>query len=369
MGKFSDMRKKQLEARGAAAPASVRPPAAAPQVEPIAAAPQAAVPAAPAPVSAPIPLSAPAAPPAPAPVPAAPVHAPAAAPPAPVPVPAPVAAPKPPSLPPLPLPPPFSAPAGPSEQSGDAIEVRSGDVDILSIAPIPGSSGEPDLLAAGLPPEAEPVGPAAIAAEATSLPPPAITVHPNIPKPKRRVTGMLGYKAPGDNGFLATGYKLMFRASSATSCTFSLIVKGKELPELVTLELDTPKKVTVPTKNGNMEITLTYKGANPEGQKQVEYVMEGGVEAVTGVMERFRKAGTVIRSAGRKLYQHLPEVIVVGFAAGLAVCGFSMDWIRTELGRLHPYVTAAVPALIAGVAIWAGFEREKSIKKEMESSD
>ncbi len=180
---------------------------------------------------------------------------------------------------------------------------------------------------------------------------------------------MLHYDAPGDNGFLATGYKLMYRAAYATSCTFSLFVKDKELPELLTLELDTPRTVTVPTKNGDMTITLTYKGANDVGRKQVEYVMEGGVETVTGVMERFRKAGAIMRSAGRKLLQHMPEVVVVGLAAGLAACGFSMDWIRNELGRLHPYVTAAVPVVIAAVAIWSGFEREKIIKKEMENSD
>jgi hypothetical protein len=239
------------------------------------------------------------------------------------------------------------------------------------MAPISGS-GEPDLLSMGLPPEADPlgfIGPSTLSAQATSLPPADSSEPLVLQKPKRKVAGTLGYNAPGDNGFLATGYKLMFRETGATSCTFSLFVKDKELPALVKLELDTPTKVTVPTKNGDMAITLTYKGANDDGRKQVEYVMEGGVETVTGVMERFRKVGTVMRSAGRKLLQHLPEVIVVGFAAGLAACGFSMDWIRNELGRLHPYVTAAVPALIAGVAIWAGFVREKFIKKEMENSD
>lgn len=409
MGKFSDMRKKQLEARGAAP--SVRPPAAAPQVEPIAPAQQPVAPAAPvAEPKAPATKEAPAQTPAPAPVapavpvaPAAPVlptvpsGAPAT-PAAPVVVPGP--APVPHEVAPVALPPipstaspqpspkaasPLPATAAAGESSAEFEPIGSGDVlgEVSSSGPqfaapqpaLQPSSEGPDLFGDMLPPEAEPSlppVPVPSAAPAVSSAPSAAVASARpapVPVQTRKVAGTLGFAQPGDNAMIALGYKLQFRAPTPNSCFFSLIVKNAEWPELLNLELDTPKRVEIPTKKGTVAITFTYKGANDIGQKQVDYVMEGGVEAVTSVKEGFRKTGGVLRSAMTKFVQHLPEVIVAGFAVGLAACGFTMGWIKTQLGVLHPYVTVAVPLVIAAMATWAGFAREKQIKKEMEGSD
>lgn len=402
MGKFSDMRKKQLEARGAAP--SVRPPAAAPQVEPIVPAQPVApvapteAPAAPAPKAEPAPAPsvqpvAPSAPVAPA-TPKAPVSPtmPSGAPSAPVaPVVVPVQAPVPEEAAPVELPSipvrasskPASPPPAPAALADSAEFEPIGSGDVLGSVSVsgpqpsgPASADDPlGLLGDLLPPEAEPAlppVPAPKAAPAVSAAPPGVAsakMGPAAAEQKRKVSGTLYFAQPGDDAMIASGFKLQFRAPAPTSCFFSLIVKGKEWPELLSLELDTPKKVELPTKKGVVSITFTYKGANDIGQKRVDYAMEGGVEAVTQATEGFRKAGTVLRSGWKKLVQHLPEVIVTGFAVGLAVCGFTMGWIRNQLGVLHPYVTVAVPLAIASLATWTGFAREKDIRKEMEGSD
>ncbi|MCI0503855.1 hypothetical protein L0Y65_04035 [Candidatus Micrarchaeota archaeon] len=342
---------------------------------------------APALVSAPVPAVAPA--PAAAPVAEIPAEAAKAKRPSlpPLPMAASLAAPvaKPPSVPPAPAAAPVAPLSEPVEVSPDpamtgsgSIPVRSGDYDLVGDAPASGPATAPAAMEpapaiiapadlpslAGLLPEEATPEPAPLPREVKLAP----KAKPPAAELKRKEFGTLGFRQLSDNGHLPSKYKLTYTGQSgATSCNFLLI--GKETQQ-VTLELGVPRTLTVQTKGGPMSVTLTYAGASKtDGAKEVEYVVEGGVSAVTGIMERFKGFGPAALSAWQSLVKHLPEAISLGFAAGLAVCGFTMDWIGAQLGRFHPYVTAAVPALMAGLAMWTWAERSKHIKRESEKAE
>jgi hypothetical protein len=298
--------------------------------------------------------------------PAAPASKPPSAAPKPAPAPsAPIVAPSEPvAAPPAPV---AQSPV-PDVSSSGTHNLTSGEVEIVSEEPIappgpvsgPGAAipDEAPSLSALIPDEAAPEAPV-LANEA----PAKSKSKPPAAELKRKESGTRSFKALSDNGWLPSRYKLTYTGQAPNNaCNFLLI--GKEERQL-TLELNVPQKLTVSTKGGPMEVTLTYTGlSKTDGARQVEYVVEGGVSAVTGIMERFRNVGPAALSAWQSLKKHLPETIAIGFAAGLAVCGFTMDWVATLLGRFHPYVTAAVPAFMAGLALWTWAERSKDIRKE-----
>jgi hypothetical protein len=222
---------------------------------------------------------------------------------------------------------------------------------------------EPSSLSSLIPDEAAPeapVMPDEAPAKAKSKPPAA--------ELRRKESGTRSFKALSDNGWLPSRYKLTYTGQAPNNaCNFLLI--GKEERQL-TLELNVPQKLTVQTKGGPMDVTLTYTGlSKTDGARQVDYVVEGGVSAVTGIMERFRNVGPVALSAWRSLVKHLPETIAIGYAAGIAVCGFTMSWIKTTLGGFHPYVTVAVPVIMTGLALWTWAARNKAIRKENEKTE
>ena len=370
---FQELRKKQLAARQAQAPDSAKPAGMAgiaPKTEP----PQASAPqvAAPAPAAAPAPVS-PSIPPVPTALPA-PVEAVVAPPAAPAPVAvvlqgAAAVAPHP--VPAIAAPPPLAFPPAPVANTEPSEELDIHTSDLVPVPSGPAPVAVPDVASAAPAAVAPAVVPSASLvslADSEMADPDNAAAHvparPVPREPKRVINGTLAFDQIGDNGPLPCKYKLSYKGpASATSCNFWLI--GKQQSQ-ITLELFEPQELVVPVKGGEVKMTLIYKGASKEGQKEVEFEVEGGIGAVTGIFERARLIGPATVSVFKSAVTHLRELSLLAFSGGLAACGFAIDAIGESLGRLHPYVTVAVPAVMAGLAIWAWGHHNKELKKAAE---
>ncbi len=174
-----------------------------------------------------------------------------------------------------------------------------------------------------------------------------------VEEAQRKVHGVVAFDDEGDDAMLPSRYKLNFQGmEGANKCKFVLV--GKSIKE-VSLELGVPKTVTVDSSGGMMSVTLTYQGANAQGKKEVEYTVEGGVAAVTQALEKTRKAGSAVRSKLSRFVDHLPEVFVGAFGAALAVCGATMEWIKSS--TLNTAIVVSAVAVIGVLAVWTGIER------------
>ncbi|MEW6035012.1 MAG: hypothetical protein AB1529_00225 [Candidatus Micrarchaeota archaeon] len=233
----------------------------------------------------------------------------------------------------------------PAKEPSVPVDVSSGSAVILEeeepAAPAGKSPPPPPQVA-----EPSPLGSLAVEEEE---PPKPIVVE----EAQRKVHGVVAFDDEGDDAMLPSRYKLNFQGmEGANKCKFVLV--GKSIKE-VSLELGVPKTVTVDSSGGMMSVTLTYQGANAQGKKEVEYTVEGGVAAVTQALEKTRKAGSAVRSKLSRFIDHLPEVFVGAFGAALAVCGATMDWIKSS--TLNTVIVVSAVAVIGVLAVWTGIER------------
>jgi len=175
---------------------------------------------------------------------------------------------------------------------------------------------------------------------------------------------LLAFTNAGDNGFIMRGLKLTYQFTGPSELRAKLIGKGVEQDLELKQGRETHTEITTP--RGVVSVTLTYRGANEQGAKEVHAIAEGTTSAMD-LLEKTRKMGISLKGSVTWMRRHVADIIVGTFLAASSTAILTLGWVKATMGPLHPWVGIGYAVAGAALVAWQAIERNRYFKKEEKS--